>query len=608
LPVQSFPWSAKPDVFVPESIILSCNDAAGTHKVYAFLWCYLRREVAGSTSSYAPSSLSAKRVEALPKALERLSKHFKLKGSRARSVQEQISKLGAFLNWADDRRHEGAFEAVLNDPELALAALKAHHTHLRQRLQSHQVSPSTAGALDQSAIALLSEIHDRKYANDIEPLQARKGEGTKAPQEEQVAKMAQVLQSVFDSAARLVLQPDPGPSGGGERRLKVGGEEHDGVALDERYSSLKLAELACVAYAGLVFIDSGANQAVLQSYEEPEDLEEQLSDPDRINLTTKAIKFRAAGKSIEVHLSAQTITRIRTFMAVRQALVDGVTQAAGDRDRVGDLAPLFVQGQFSAPAKYDDPTGVRPLHKNFLGTLRRRISALGTRKKPVKLPPVTLRQLRAYKQQDLVRRAPLPVAAKLMGHSIETAAKAYCKAQEATRHTEMTQYLNSLQKSVLEASARNTGAKVIPLTAIPVGACADHGHPVAASDSSTTPAVQPDCSKTQGCFFCDNYRLHAEEQDIKKLLSCKRVLGPIAALAHDSIAAHKVYQAVVDRIDSLLAELQRRAPKAYEAAHLDVVKRGNLTPYFARKVAQLGLLQMLQPASSTASAPKTDNT
>jgi hypothetical protein len=64
---------------------------------------------------------------------------------------------------------------------------------------------------------------------------------------------------------------------------------------------------------------------------------------------------------------------------------------------------------------------------------------------------------------------------------------------------------------------------------------------------------------------------------------------------------------VVDRVDGLLAELKRRAPKAYEEAHLDVVGRGNLTPYFARKVAQLGLLQMLQPASSSASAPKTDN-
>lgn len=602
LPVQPFPWKVKPDLFSPDTTILSVSDATGTYGVYAFLWCYLRRQVNGGSSSYDPSSRSTLRMQALPKALERLSKHFTFKDLRAQSAKAYLAVLGRFLNWADDAKHEGAYETVLSDPDVALKALKAHHTHLRHRLQSHQISPFTAGLADQTAIALLSEIHDRVYANDIEPLEARTGQGTKAPQQEDVAEMGQTLQAVFDSASRLVLDPDAEPDIGTPRRLKVGDGEGDWVALDKRYSRLKLAELACMAYAGLAFMDSGANWAVLQSYEEPDDLKEQLADPDRINLTQKAIKFRAGGKPIEVHLSAQTVTRIRNFLQVRQAVVEGV--ASGTQGGVGDISPLFVQGRFGSIGKYADPTSVGPLDREFLKALRRRISALGTKKQPVELPQVTLMQLRAYKQQDLVRRAPVAIAAKVMGHTVETAVKAYCKAQEATKHGEMTTYLTSLQKTVLEASEASSeglpGTKVIPLTAIPVGACADHGHPSAlltASASSATPPVQPDCSKPQGCFFCDKYRLHAEEADIKKLLSCRRVLGPIASLAQDSLAAHKVYQAVVDRVDGLLDELQRRAPKAFEAARVDVVDRGNLTPYFARKVGQLGLLQMLTPAS-----------
>lgn len=602
LPVQVFPWKVKPDLFAPDTTILSVSDKTGTDNVYAFLWCYLSREVKGSTSSYDPASKSTLRVEALPKALGRLSKHFTFKGIRAQSVQSGLGHLGRFLNWADDPKHEGVYEAVLSDPDVALKALKAHHTHLRHRLQSHQISPFTAGKADQTAIALLSEIHDRVYANDIEPLAARKGQGTKAPQQEDVAQMGQMLQAVFDSAARLVLDPDAGPVIGTARRIRVGDGNDDSVALDKRYSTLKLAELACIAYAGLAFMDSGANWAVLQSYEEPDDLEDQLADPDRINLTQKAIKFRAGGKPVEVFLSAQTVTRIRTFMQVRKALVDSV--ASSTEGGVGDITPLFVQGRYDNRGKYADPTRLGPLDRNFLEVLRDRIKALGTKKRPAELPRVTLMQLRAYKQQDLVRRAPVAIAAKVMGHSVETAIKAYCKAQEATKHGEMAGYLTSLRKTVLEASEASSegipGTKVIPLTAIPVGACADHGHPSAlptGSPSSSTPPVQPDCSKPQGCFFCDKYRLHAEEADIKKLLSCRRVLGPIASLAQDSLAAHKVYQAVVDRVDSLLEELQRRAPEAFEAARVDVVERGNLTPYFARKVSQLGLLQMLTQAS-----------
>lgn len=600
LPVQPFPWKVKPDLFAPDTTILSVSGDTGTDNVNAFLWCYLRREVNRTASSYDPTSKSTLRMQALPKALERLSRHFSFKGLRAQSAKEYLAVLGRFLNWADDAKHEGAYETVLSDPDVALRALKAHHTHLRHRLQSHQIKSYTAGQADQTAIALLSEIHDRVYANDIEPLAVRKGQGTKAPQQEDVAQMGQTLQAVFDSASRLVLDPDAVPDIGTARRLKVGDGQEDWVALDERYSKLKLAELACMAYAGLAFMDSGANWAVLQSYEEPDDLEDQLADPDRINLTQKAIKFRAGGKPIEVFLSAQTVTRIRTFMKVRQALVEGV--ASGTQGGVGDIAPLFVQGRFGSNSKYADPTRVGPLASEFLESLRARIKVLGTRKQPVELPQVTLRQLRAYKQQDLVRRAPVAIAAKVMGHSVETAVKAYCKAQEATKHGEMTEYLTSLQKTVLAASEGIQGAKVIPLTAIPVGACADHGHPSAlptGSPSSSTPPVQPDCSKTQGCFFCDKYRLHAEEADIKKLLSCRRVLGPIASLAQDSLAAHKVYQAVVDRVDSLLEELQRRAPKAFEAARVDVIERGDLTPYFARKVSQLGLLQMLTPTSKS---------
>lgn len=593
LPVQSFPWSKKPDLYKPQSTVLQIK-GAGT--VYAFLCCFLRREINRTTSDYDPASLSEQRVQALPQVLDRLSTWLSFKNCRPRTVESHLQHLGRFLSWADDPAHEQRYEAVLNDPKVALQALKAHHTHLRQRLQGHQLTPHTAGQLDQRAIALLSEIHGRSYSDEIEPLEARKGQGTQAPEQDQVAQMLEMLQAVFDSAARLVLNPTlPGEDGEprSARTLRVGSGHGDVVVLDERYSRVKVAELACVAYAGMVFIDSGANLAVLQTYEEPEDLIDQLSDPDRINLAQKAVKFRAGGKSVEVHLSATTFTRIRAFLKVRQALVQAVQSEGG-----GDIAPMFVQGKFAAHgSKYADPVAISQLDRSFLAALRRRISALGSKRWPVELPEVTLRQLRAHKQQDLVRRAPVQVAARLMGHSVETAINAYCKAQEATKHVEMAQYFTSLDKTVLASSV----TKAIPLKDIPVGGCVAYGEPLAAAGVASLP-VQPNCSKPQGCFFCDNYRLHADESDITKLLSCRRVLAPIAALSNDSVSAHRVYQAVVDRVNILLAELERREPRVYAAARVEVEERGNLSPYFARKVSQLGLLGMLDPPTASAKA------
>ena len=110
--------------------------------------------------------------------------------------------------------------------------------------------------------------------------------------------------------------------------------------------------------------------------------------------------------------------------------------------------------------------------------------------------------------------------------------------------------------------------------------------------------MQPDCSKVEGCFFCDNYRLHADKEDMKKLMSARQVLKRISPLNGDSIRAERVYTAVVDRIDALLKELRRREPKSFETVRVDVEEHGQLTRYWANKLQQLHLLGMLPAATS----------
>ncbi len=574
LPVLDFPFATPPAVLDAGHTVL--RTGPGT-QVYAFVWCYLRREVKGRLSAFDVSSLSKARVGAMPLVLERLSKWFRFRDSRSRSVARQLNNLGLLLSWADAPQNAGRFEALLSDPDLALEALRGYHSYLRNRLQSHQLAAVTAGYQDQDAIACLSEIHGRVYKDYIEPLQATRGKGTEAPCSQAVQEFASTLQAIFDSAVALLIGDtatawDALPSQ--ERLLRVSASDDSRVVeLKATYSPLRLMELACVAFAGLAFVDSGANLAVLQSYEEPEDLEDQLAQPDRISLKQKAVKFRAGGKMVEVHLSATTMTRLRTYLRVRQALVDSLDGA--------DIAPMFVQCAYAISR--GEPIAARALDKNFLTYLRRKITGIGA-----SLPNVTLRQLRAYKQQDLVTRAPVAVAAKMMGHSVKTAVQAYCKVQEAVRQGEMSAYLGSLQKTVLAASeglSHSPTQKVIP-----IGACAEHGKP---APNGSAGVVQPDCSKVEGCFFCDNYRVHADEQDLRKLLSCRRVLKYIVPLHGDSVRAEKVYTAVVDRIDALLSEIKHRQPDAYEAARVDVDERGQLTRYWASKLQQLHLLGML---------------
>lgn len=574
LPVLDFPFDTSPDIFAPASTVLRLGDGS---QIYAFQWCHLRREGEGRgvIKSFDIDSLSEARAKVMPLALERLSKWFLFNNTRPRSVERSLHKLGFLLSWADQPQHAGRYEALLSDPVIALEALKGYHSYLRNRLQNHQLTPATASDRDQGAIACLSEIHGRVYKDRIEPLQRITGEGTQAPDAQAVGVFSSTLQAIFDSAAEMAL---------GERHvghvrvLRVSASDDSKVVeLRASYGPLRLMELACVTFAGLAFVDSGANLSVLKEYQEPEDLDDQLAEPDRINLTEKAVKFRAGGRTVEVHLSATTMTRLKTYLRVRQVLVASLGG--------GDIAPMFVQCNYKKLT--GEPYAVCALNKSFLLHLRRKVVRAGA-----SLPNVTLRQLRAYKQQDLVRRVPVAVAAKVMDHSVKTAVTAYCKAQEATRRGEMTEFLGSLEKTVTETS------KDIPdplhQKVIPIGICADHGKPTPTASSA---AVAPDCTKVEGCFFCGNYRLHADAEDIRKLMSCRRVLKYIVPLNGDSVRAERVYAAVVDRIDALLGELKRRQSQVYEAVRVDVEERGQLTRYWAGKLQQLHLLGML-PASA----------
>lgn len=567
--ILDFPFVNEPCIYEPEKTVLKLDERTN---FYILFWCYLRRSLKRGVGFYDASSLSVARVQVLPMALQRLSQWFRFNNHRPRTIHHFLYCMGLFLSWVDQPEQLGRYELVLADPELALMALKNFHTYLRNQIQSHQLAPSTAATREQYIIACLSEIHSCNYRNYIEPLKSIQGKGTEAPDDETVGVFSSVLQAIFDSASEILISKRTFPS---EVLLRVSAmDDSKVIKLRRGYGPLRLMELACVAYVGLVFVDSGANLAVLKDFEKSEDLEDQLAKPDRINLKQKVVKFRAGGKEVEVYLSATTMTRLNTYLRVRQALISAL--------EVDDIAPLFVHCTYDTSR--GEPTGICNLSKYFLNFLRRKVKRSGAN-----LPKVTLRQLRTYKQQDLVSNTTVEVAARIMGHSVETAIKAYCKSQESARKGEMHEFLGALQKVVLSRTAGGSGRMLQQVT--PVGNCASYENPSPTAQSSI---VEPNCNKVEGCFFCHNYRLHADEEDISKLMSCRLVIQRIMPLSSDSVKAEHVYAAVVGRIDVLLAELKIRKPKIYEVTRKEVEVNGQLTRYWAGKIQQLHLLGMLQ--------------
>ncbi|GCB06542.1 hypothetical protein [Ralstonia sp. SET104] len=591
LPRLAFPLEgAMPDLYVPQSTILQMSDGAQTH---AYLWCYLERKVNGKRYRFNPSSLSAQRVEDMPRAIERLSKRFRFDNARPRSVHDDLANgLSRFLNWADAPMHHGKFESILSDPDLALEALQKHHSYLRQRMQANhtekRINAPGASMQDTGAIKMMSVIHDREYGNEIEAIKNVRGEGVKAPKTEDVAAFMACAQGVFDSVARIVLG-DPRENNDyaslDELRWQSGAQQCSAPIPTGTHTE-RVMELGCMAYAALCIGDSGANLAPIQSYEEPKDLHEQLANPERLNLRHKVIKFRAGGKEVPVHLTSTTVTRLRSYLRLREAL-----RLRFDCPEIG---PMFIQCRYPHASAQARPLGIIPLPQSFTSALRSRFSAFG-----IKLPPVTMQQLRAYKAGKVVKEHSPKVAADLMGHSVSTAIRRYSKITDAESRSEMAPFLASLTSVVLtpsEAGAESS-KRVIPITAIPAGGCEDHGQPEALSDN---PLVKPDCRKTEGCFFCNKFHVHADEEDCVKLMSCRSVLERLAPTLGDSGAAELVYAVVIERIGALLNEIKRTNPKAHEQARVAVLKEGRLSRYWASKLQQLHLLGLVAPSSALA--------
>ena len=570
-----------PEIYVPERTILRMSDGAQMH---VYLWCYLERKLMpGKVYEFNPSSLSPQRVNDMPRAIERLSKRFRFNNARPRTVTQALHFLASILNWVDAPNHQRRYEAVLSDPDLALEALKQHHSYVRQRMQANRTvkhfSQGAASNLDTGAMKMMSVIHEREYGDAIEPVPFFHSEGVKHPKSESVASFMACLQGVFDSVAEIALDAQLGDrkvAPLGALRWDTGEIAHS-VNIPPQTSIERLLELGCVAYAGLCLGDSGANLASIQSYEEPEDMQRQLDNPEKINLRHKVIKFRAGGKEIPVHLTITTFSRLRSYLRLREAL----------RMRLGceDISPMFIQTAYGSRARTKMPLRITPLGSNFTFSLRSKLRFVG-----INLPAVTMQQLRLYKSGIAIREHSAKVAAEMMGHSVCTAIRKYSKISEAESQSEMAPFLASLTsvvRSRFEAEKPMSGAPLIPIA---TGSCANYGHPKALTEE---PPVRPDCKKTEGCFFCDKYHVHADEPDSIKLMSCRSVLkrlnpGPIRAGA-----AERVYAVVISRIEALLNEMKRLNPEASERARVAVEHEGKLSRYWSSKLQQLHLLGLL---------------
>lgn len=213
------------------------------------------------------------------------------------------------------------------------------------------------------------------------------------------------------------------------------------------------------------------------------------------------------------------------------------------------------------------------MHNNLAIKLRVKLKKFG-----LVLP--SARQWRAYKSDWLIRKTDIATTALLLQNNKETVVKSYMAGSKISADNEMTAFLNSMHLKVIKA-------KETPTTDISVGHCLKHNEPRAEVSESV---IQPNCHQPEGCLFCDKYRVHADEDDIRKLYSCRYVINETRTLAASEVHFEKVFGVVLNRIDSLLkfiASKNNVLSHTVERIKYEVMEEGKLSSYWASKLQML---------------------
>jgi hypothetical protein len=148
-----------------------------------------------------------------------------------------------------------------------------------------------------------------------------------------------------------------------------------------------------------------------------------------------------------------------------------------------------------------------------------------------------------------------------MGHSLDTAKKNYSRTSFKDASQQISQFFYELrevavsQTRTVERIPVQMLDETIDAQASPVGACASiHPQPEKAI-GFTERAPTPNCQQFEHCLFCQHYAVHADDEDMRKLLSLKSLLGYVKQKATDLIKWEQQFGVVLHRIDEVLNEL-----------------------------------------------------
>ena len=230
----------------------------------------------------------------------------------------------------------------------------------------------------------------------------------------------------------------------------------------------------------------------------------------------------------------------------------------------------------------------------------RKLSAIGNNKLQLlkrflqrifpKMVWITPQQWRKHKSSQTVEFSDgdLLLEAEVMGHSLDTARNNYARTSFKDAAQQISQFFNELREvavaktRTLERIAVHTIDVSVDTQSLPVGVCTTTNPQPEKALGFTEQAPTPNCQQFEHCLFCQHYAIHADDTDVRKLLSLKSLLGYVKQKATNLIKWESHFGVVLHRIDEVLNDLSNTYENLRDRIFLiqEEVESGDLDAYW----------------------------
>ncbi|MFM0213835.1 integrase [Paraburkholderia sediminicola] len=580
--------------------------------------CYLTRDTSSSQRTrrtFDHTTFSSERTKVVRLLVAQFSGRMTLGAMRPETIYGALRVVLDFVNWADRQR----LHQVLCDEKTTAMAVHRYFREKREQVSLGNLNRNSVAHNQRNLLSTLREFFGNDdFCADARVMRRHQNASvpTAVPDAEAQAALLAWADALFSSISTLVLDFKPYPvhviTARGEslclvphthdrsegddshgllgwnletgelrtreeltaRMTEAGAKnprqrswaiawltaKHLAAANEHAQSPIRRshASMAAFCFAALFLAETGVNRAQLQAMKWSPELASSLQVASAVRQKFRAVKYRAGGKEFTFTVSLDFMPKLKTYLALREYLVRGA-----------DCDALFI-----VAGHYAQLRRAMNLPTQFLAQLYSRLDTLG-----IVLPRITARQWRAAKQDWAVSNHGPVFAARLMGHSLDTALRSYSNGTDAAHKAEMGAFLASIEKTVLKPGNDPAGS-----IRSAVGVCIEFHKPAPIAASVT---VQPDCHSTEGCLFCGQYRVHADAADIRKLLSCRHCVRLVSGHAESIEQYDRSFGAVLRRVDFLLDELRKRDAALVDQIEQDVDIEGNLDAFWSAKLDQL---------------------